>query len=86
MCLSIFESCRGSLVVKVTDSWPACHEFEPITTADPPCRGAMHIKSVESSHVLPLLWYLGEGVSAQVSASSLDHDSKLPGPSSKTLE
>ncbi|GFT73458.1 hypothetical protein TNCV_4020961 [Trichonephila clavipes] len=30
---------RGSLVVKVTDSWLACHEFEFNTTEDPPCRG-----------------------------------------------
>ncbi|GFW77033.1 hypothetical protein TNCV_2724631 [Trichonephila clavipes] len=27
---------RGSIVVKVTDLWPACHEFEPSTTEDPP--------------------------------------------------
>ncbi|GFX78296.1 uncharacterized protein TNCV_5136431 [Trichonephila clavipes] len=26
-----------------------CHEFEPSTTKDSPCRGAMHVKSVESS-------------------------------------
>ncbi|GFU74634.1 hypothetical protein TNCV_4629051 [Trichonephila clavipes] len=34
----------------------ACHEFEPSTTKDPPCRGVMHVKSIESSNVLPLLW------------------------------
>ncbi|GFV41651.1 hypothetical protein TNCV_3628021 [Trichonephila clavipes] len=28
---------RGSLVVKVTDLWPACREFEPITAESPPC-------------------------------------------------
>ncbi|GFV68240.1 hypothetical protein TNCV_1875221 [Trichonephila clavipes] len=33
--------------------WP-CHEFEPSTPKDLPCRGAMHVKSVESSNVLPL--------------------------------
>ncbi|GFY05391.1 uncharacterized protein TNCV_960871 [Trichonephila clavipes] len=32
----------------------ACHEFESSTTRDPPCRGAMHVKSVESSNVLRL--------------------------------
>ncbi|GFS79546.1 uncharacterized protein TNCV_2370541 [Trichonephila clavipes] len=37
---------RGSLVVK------ACHEFEPSITEDPPCRGSMHVKSVECSKVL----------------------------------
>ncbi|GFV56074.1 uncharacterized protein TNCV_2266601 [Trichonephila clavipes] len=47
---------RGSLVVKVMDSWPACHEFEPSATKDPPCREAMHVKSVGSSNVLPLSW------------------------------
>ncbi|GFU83973.1 uncharacterized protein TNCV_560991 [Trichonephila clavipes] len=52
---------HGSLVVKVTDSWPACQEFEPSTAENPPCRGATHIKSVERSNVLPLVWQLGEG-------------------------
>ncbi|GFX77653.1 hypothetical protein TNCV_1105701 [Trichonephila clavipes] len=48
---------RGSPVVKVSDrGWP-CHEFEPSTTKDPPCRGAMHVKSIESSNVLPLVWW-----------------------------
>ncbi|GFT73193.1 hypothetical protein TNCV_87001 [Trichonephila clavipes] len=28
-------------------SWLACHEFEPSTTKDPPCKDAMLIKSVE---------------------------------------
>ncbi|GFT95939.1 hypothetical protein TNCV_312621 [Trichonephila clavipes] len=29
-------------------------EFEPSAAEDPPCRAAMHAKSVESSNVLPL--------------------------------
>ncbi|GFT10092.1 hypothetical protein TNCV_1115331 [Trichonephila clavipes] len=29
-----------------------CHEFEASTTKDPPCRGEMHVKSVESANVL----------------------------------
>ncbi|GFX92043.1 hypothetical protein TNCV_5005071 [Trichonephila clavipes] len=33
-----------------------CHEFEPSTTKDPPCRAAMHVKSVESSNALLLEW------------------------------
>ncbi|GFU36692.1 hypothetical protein TNCV_3311831 [Trichonephila clavipes] len=44
---------RGSLMVKETKSWLMCHEFKPTATEDPPCRGAMHVKSVEartSSH------------------------------------
>ncbi|GFV28006.1 uncharacterized transposon-derived protein F52C9.6 [Trichonephila clavipes] len=39
---------HGSLVVKVTDSWSACHGLEPSTAKDPPCRGAMHVKYVET--------------------------------------
>ncbi|GFY21019.1 hypothetical protein TNCV_3990631 [Trichonephila clavipes] len=31
---------------------PACHEFEPNTAEDVPCRSTMHVKSVESSNVL----------------------------------
>ncbi|GFV69338.1 hypothetical protein TNCV_2943081 [Trichonephila clavipes] len=27
-----------SLVVKVMDSWLACHEFEPGAAEDPPCK------------------------------------------------
>ncbi|GFV92537.1 hypothetical protein TNCV_1744421 [Trichonephila clavipes] len=44
---------RGSRVVKVSDRGWLCHEFEPSTTKDPPCRAAMHTKSDESSNVLP---------------------------------
>ncbi|GFU61964.1 hypothetical protein TNCV_4022491 [Trichonephila clavipes] len=43
---------RGNLVVEKSDSWLVCHEFEPSTTEDPPCRGAMYVKNVESSSVL----------------------------------
>ncbi|GFV06575.1 hypothetical protein TNCV_2948971 [Trichonephila clavipes] len=46
---------RGSRVVKVSDRGWHCHEFEPSTTKDPPCRDAMHIKSVEGSNVLALV-------------------------------
>ncbi|GFV21618.1 hypothetical protein TNCV_3337191 [Trichonephila clavipes] len=48
---------HGSRMVKVSDrGWP-CHEFElgQVQAKDPPCRGAMHVKSVESSSVLPLV-------------------------------
>ncbi|GFT63673.1 hypothetical protein TNCV_871021 [Trichonephila clavipes] len=30
----------SSLVVKVTDSWLACHEFEPSIAEEPPFRGS----------------------------------------------
>ncbi|GFT19381.1 hypothetical protein TNCV_2533121 [Trichonephila clavipes] len=39
---------RGSLVVKVTGTWPSCHEFEPSASENPPCRVVMHVKSVEA--------------------------------------
>ncbi|GFT63710.1 ATP-dependent DNA helicase [Trichonephila clavipes] len=39
---------RGSRVVWVSDRGLLCHGFEPSTTKDPPCRAAMHVKSVES--------------------------------------
>ncbi|GFU74539.1 uncharacterized protein TNCV_550781 [Trichonephila clavipes] len=53
---------------------------------DPPCRGAMHVKSVESSNLLRWgsMVVRREGP-AQVSPSSLDHASKLRGPSPKAL-
>ncbi|GFW09038.1 hypothetical protein TNCV_3081301 [Trichonephila clavipes] len=35
---------RGRLVVKVTDSWLACHEFELSTTENPPCRDCRELK------------------------------------------
>ncbi|GFX60031.1 hypothetical protein TNCV_4557121 [Trichonephila clavipes] len=80
----------GSLVVKVMGSLLACHEFEPSTTENPPYRGAMHVKSIESSNVLPLVWCKswerGASSAAQVSSSSLDHGSKLRGPSPKAFD
>ncbi|GFW54816.1 hypothetical protein TNCV_2654561 [Trichonephila clavipes] len=32
---------------RVSDRGLPCHEFKPSTTKDPPCRAAMHAKSVE---------------------------------------
>ncbi|GFW45611.1 hypothetical protein TNCV_3245491 [Trichonephila clavipes] len=70
---------RGRSVVKALYRGLPCHEFEPSTTKDPPCRETMHVKSVESSNV-GVVWWLGEGVvSAQVSSTSFDHGSKLRG-------
>ncbi|GFU62466.1 hypothetical protein TNCV_2204011 [Trichonephila clavipes] len=78
---------HGSLVVKVSDRGLLCHGFEPSTNKDPPCWGVMHVKSVESPNVLPLMWcgIRESGVSAQVSSTSLDHSSKLRGPLPKAL-
>ncbi|GFU55335.1 hypothetical protein TNCV_1645991 [Trichonephila clavipes] len=47
---------RGNRVVKVSDRGWSCHELEPSTPKDPPCREEMHVKSVESSNILPLVW------------------------------
>ncbi|GFU21363.1 hypothetical protein TNCV_2434771 [Trichonephila clavipes] len=61
------------------DSWPACHEFEPSANEDPSCREAMHVNSVESSNLLPLVWCgsYKRGMPSHVSSSSLDDASKL---------
>ncbi|GFY25602.1 hypothetical protein TNCV_2487221 [Trichonephila clavipes] len=47
---------HGRRVVKVLYRDCPCHELEPSTTKDPPCRGAMHIKSVENSNILSSVW------------------------------
>ncbi|GFU56193.1 hypothetical protein TNCV_712521 [Trichonephila clavipes] len=71
-----YEGC-SSPVVKGSDHGRHVMSSSPVPLKDPPCRGTMHVKSVESSNVLPLVWYLGEGVPVQVSSTSLDHGSKL---------
>ncbi|GFW23385.1 hypothetical protein TNCV_3804841 [Trichonephila clavipes] len=48
-------------------------------TKDPPCRAAMHTKSVESLKHPPIGVVVRRGA-AQVSSMSLDHGSKLRGP------
>ncbi|GFU79780.1 hypothetical protein TNCV_4928111 [Trichonephila clavipes] len=52
----IFKWISFSLVTMVTDKWPSCREFEPSAAENPLRKGAMHVKSVESSNVLPLVW------------------------------
>ncbi|GFY00299.1 hypothetical protein TNCV_4711011 [Trichonephila clavipes] len=49
---------KAERVVKVTDLWPTCHEFMPSTPEDPPCREAMHGKSVKAQTCPPigLVW------------------------------
>ncbi|GFW75610.1 hypothetical protein TNCV_4427931 [Trichonephila clavipes] len=67
---------RGSLVVKITDSWLAHHEFKPGPAEDIPCRGGetMHVKYVEAQNVLSLVWWrIKSEVPAQVSTSSPGH-------------
>ncbi|GFW40758.1 hypothetical protein TNCV_4528471 [Trichonephila clavipes] len=70
---------RGGRVLKVSDhGWP-CHGFEAGITQDPLCRGVMHVKSVESSNILPWSGVVVRrwgGMPAQVSSTSLVHGSK----------
>ncbi|GFT54550.1 ig-like domain-containing protein, partial [Trichonephila clavipes] len=51
----LFDGGCGSKVANVSDRGWSCHEFESSTTKDPPCKGEMHVKSVESSNVPPLV-------------------------------
>ncbi|GFU39235.1 hypothetical protein TNCV_1903171 [Trichonephila clavipes] len=74
LCASLTKA-RDSLVVKVVDSWPACHEFKSSIAEDPPCR-----EEVLKRPLVDVVWKLGEGVPAQVSSSSLDQGSKLRYP------
>ncbi|GFT03702.1 hypothetical protein TNCV_278641 [Trichonephila clavipes] len=53
-----------SLVATPTpSSWPACHEFEPSTAEDPPCRAGRCSLNMSRLKRLPigLVWNLGEG-------------------------
>ncbi|GFX54471.1 hypothetical protein TNCV_1586561 [Trichonephila clavipes] len=84
--LTGLESNRACLVVKGNGGRGRRVKFEPIPLKDPPCRAAMHVKSAESSNVLPLLWCgsqeRGSGASSGVNLA-LDYGSKLRGPSPK---
>ncbi|GFU97848.1 hypothetical protein TNCV_4494421 [Trichonephila clavipes] len=74
---------HSSLVVKVSDLWLVCHEFEPSTKEDPPFTGAMPVKSVEaqtSSRCCGVV-VRREGASSGVVVRSLGH-----GPTPKPRE
>ncbi|GFU69747.1 uncharacterized protein TNCV_1221351 [Trichonephila clavipes] len=45
--------------LEVSDRGLPCHEFEPSTSKDPPCRAVMHVKSVEElKHpAVGVVWY-----------------------------
>ncbi|GFU78164.1 hypothetical protein TNCV_1026971 [Trichonephila clavipes] len=65
-------------MVKATDSWLACHEFEPSATGDPSCKGVMYVKSVEAQ--TSSCWCgveVKRGMPVQASYLLLDHGSKL---------
>ncbi|GFV58967.1 hypothetical protein TNCV_1805051 [Trichonephila clavipes] len=44
------------VVVTVTDSWPACHECEPSTAEEPPCRWDQCMLNMSMLKLLPLVW------------------------------
>ncbi|GFT22942.1 hypothetical protein TNCV_1857521 [Trichonephila clavipes] len=48
-----------------------CHEFKPSTTKDPLRRAVMHVKSVESSNVLPLDFFFGISENSTISANGV---------------
>ncbi|GFV86486.1 kinesin-like protein [Trichonephila clavipes] len=76
---------HGSKEVKVT--WLACFEFEPRAAEDPPCReGRCALNpSRRKRPPIDMVGKLRERVPAQMSSSSLDHVSKLRGPSPTAL-
>ncbi|GFV92320.1 hypothetical protein TNCV_3949301 [Trichonephila clavipes] len=59
--LLVLPSGRGS-----PDSWTACHEFEPSTADDPPCRGSRCELNVSRLKCPPVgvMWKLGQGVAS----------------------
>ncbi|GFT34049.1 hypothetical protein TNCV_4384961 [Trichonephila clavipes] len=68
---NIVHTRHGSPVVKVTDSQLACHEFDPSTTEDPPCkedRCTLNMSKLKCNSV-GVVWKLGEEVPAQVLSS-----------------
>ncbi|GFU93361.1 hypothetical protein TNCV_1860911 [Trichonephila clavipes] len=61
----------------------AYHEFKPITTEEPPCKGTMS-RAQKSSHWCGVV-VRKEGCQLRC-PPRLDHGSKLRGPSPKSLE
>ncbi|GFU12189.1 hypothetical protein TNCV_1212261 [Trichonephila clavipes] len=54
-------------LVKVTDSWPACHEFESSTSEEPPCRGGRCTLNMSRLNCPPIgvevrRWGAGSGI------------------------
>ncbi|GFW80661.1 hypothetical protein TNCV_3235131 [Trichonephila clavipes] len=83
MCLISTPTCgRGSLVVKVTDSWQACHEFEPSTAENTQYRGGRYTLNMSKLRPPPA-GEVGEGTAN--SSDVLDRGSKLRDPSPITF-
>ncbi|GFY05242.1 hypothetical protein TNCV_2206881 [Trichonephila clavipes] len=53
----ILRQSRGRLEVKLTDSWPTCHEFDPNAAEDPPCT----LNMPRFKRLREVVWKLGEG-------------------------
>ncbi|GFT50634.1 hypothetical protein TNCV_552161 [Trichonephila clavipes] len=70
-------------------SWLGCHKFEPSTTKDPPCRGAVHVKT--SRAITSFRWCGvvfrrgGCHLMCHPNQVSLNQGSKLRSPSPKSL-
>ncbi|GFV38771.1 hypothetical protein TNCV_4763781 [Trichonephila clavipes] len=79
------ECVLGSLVVEVTNSWQACHEFKPSTTEEPQYKGEMYVLICREHKLPPISVVIRRGVPAQLSSLSLDHGSKLRRSSPKVL-
>ncbi|GFW64413.1 hypothetical protein TNCV_274371 [Trichonephila clavipes] len=81
------KSGRRGFVVKVWDHGWLVTSSSPVPLKKPLLRGAMHVKSVESSNVLPLVWYgsLKRDASSDAVLVTCDHGSKLRGSSPKAL-
>ncbi|GFV53139.1 hypothetical protein TNCV_4954251 [Trichonephila clavipes] len=77
---------RGSLVVQVTVSRPACHEFEPSTAEDPPYRKGRCTLNMSRLKRPPVGMVKERGLLAEMTSPSLDYDSNLRGPLQKALE
>ncbi|GFY36206.1 hypothetical protein TNCV_4845781 [Trichonephila clavipes] len=47
----------GAAVVRKTDSWPACNEFDSSAAEDSPCREGGEARLIfRGSNILPLKW------------------------------
>ncbi|GFV73425.1 hypothetical protein TNCV_3389411 [Trichonephila clavipes] len=65
-CFPGIPSACGNLVVKITSSWPACHEFEPSTAEDPQWRRCTLNLSRLKRPPVGILGKLGEASSGVV--------------------
>ncbi|GFU63980.1 hypothetical protein TNCV_245581 [Trichonephila clavipes] len=66
----------------IVDPWPTCYEFELVQLKTYHVERLIHVKSIKDQcPPVGILRKFEEGMPTQVSSSSLDHGSKLRGPS-----